>query len=245
MLIGAQTMMKRIPVVLILVVALLALSFSLAIAQQPTPDPTRTPTLTPTVVRSAPVIGGLDTKALADTIGQTEFRVVLLITLLFGALGGLVYEMVVLQGSIEQPHRVQEGGWVYDLGVWGRMLMGAMAAIAALYAVPSDSAYKLVAVSVVAGASASAIFKSLQSRVEAMIAQQAAGQAQEAASLIAGKAEQLAETLGVTEPGGSTRTARVAGAVSPEAERRALQLLAEIRMVNSSLPKGSKTRQRT
>jgi hypothetical protein len=186
----------------------------------------------------------MDTFALADTIGQPEFRVVLLITLLFGALGGLVYELVVLQGSIEQPHRVQEGGWVYDLGVWGRMLMGALASTAALYAVPPDSAYKLVAVSVVAGASASAIFKSLQARVEAMIAQQVAGQAQEAASLIADKAEMLAESLGVTEAAGSTRTARVAGAISPDAERRALQLLAEIRMVKSTLRRGPAGRPR-
>ncbi len=235
-------MMKRIPAALILAFIVLTLTFSLAIAQQPTPVPTAAavrPTATP-----APVAGAFDTRALADTIGQTEFRVVLIMTLLFGALGGLVYELVVLQGSIEQPHRVQEGGWVYDLGVWGRMVMGAMASVAALYAVPPDSAYKLVAVSVVAGASASAIFKSLQSRVEAMIAQQIAGQAQEAASLIADKAEQMAETLGVSDPTGSTRAARIAGPVSPEAERRALQLLAEIRMVNSTLRKGAKVRPR-
>ena len=237
-------MMKRTAAALVLVLALVTFTISLAVAQSPTPDPARMSTPTPTVVRSTPVPGALDTFALADTIGQPEFRVVLLITLLFGALGGLVYELVVLQGSIEQPHRVQEGGWVYDLGVWGRMLMGALASTAALYAVPPDSAYKLVAVSVVAGASASAIFKSLQSRVEAMIAQQVAGQAQEAASLIADKAEQMAETLGISDPGGSTRTARVAGTVSPDAERRALQLLAEIRMVKSTLRRGPGTRGR-
>lgn len=231
-------MLKRTVAALILATALLTLTVAAVVAQSPTPDSARTPTVTPTVVRPTPAPGVLDTVALANTVGQPEFRIVLLITLLFGALGGLVYEMVVLQGSIEQPHRVQEGGWVYDLGVWGRMLMGALAATAALYAVPPESAYKLVAVSVVAGASASAIFKSLQARVEAMIAQQVAGQAQEAASLIADKAEQMAETLGISDPGGSTRTARVSGPVSPESERRALQLLAEIRMVKSTLRRG-------
>jgi hypothetical protein len=226
-------MKKRALAALFLVGILLLVIAPLALAQ--TPDPARSPTPAPipTGIVAAPT-GGLDTQRLADTMAQGEFRLILILTLAFGALGGLVYELMVLQGSVEQPHRVQEGGWVYDLGVIGRMLMGAMAAVAALFVISPEDAYKLVAVSVVAGASASAIFKSLQARVEAMVAQQAVVVAQETTAQIADKAEQMAEALGITETGlSSTRGIRGVGAPSTEAERRAAQLLSDIRALNS------------
>jgi hypothetical protein len=170
-----------------------------------------------------------------------DFRLVLVLTLVFGGLGGLVYELMVLQGSVEQPHRVQEGGWVYDLGVVGRVIMGALAAVAALFVISPEDAYKLVAVSVVAGASASAIFKSLQARVEAMVAQQAVTQAQETTAQIASKAEQMADALGISESGlSSTRGIRGVGAPSTESERRAAQLLSEIRALNATVRKPKK-----
>jgi hypothetical protein len=211
-------MKKRALAALFLVGILLLVIAPLALAQ--TPDPARSPTPAPipTGIVAAPT-GGLDTQRLADTMAQGEFRLILILTLAFGALGGLVYELMVLQGSVEQPHRVQEGGWVYDLGVIGRMLMGAMAAVAALFVISPEDAYKLVAVSVVAGASASAIFKSLQARVEAMVAQQAVVVAQETTAQIAGLS--------------STRGIRGVGAPSTEAERRAAQLLSDIRALNS------------
>ena len=226
--------MNRRTVAALLLAGMLTLAVApMAFAQSPTPVPTAT--------RPSVPAGTLDARALADAMGQPEFRVVLLVTLIFGAMGGLVYELLVLQGSVEQPHRVQEGGWVYDLGVWGRMVMGSMAAVAALYVISPDDAYKLVAVAVVAGASASAIFKSLQSRVEAMVAQQAVAKAQDAAAQIAEKAEQMAQTLGIDDTGlSSTRGLRGPGAPSTEAERRAAQLLNEIRALNATLRRPSK-----
>ncbi|MDP3047739.1 MAG: DUF4257 domain-containing protein [Chloroflexota bacterium] len=235
-------MKKRALAVLLLAGILLLVVAPLALAQ--TPDPARSPTPVPmpvpTRIVAAPT-GGLDTKYLADTMTQGDFRLVLVLTLVFGGLGGLVYELMVLQGSVEQPHRVKEGGWVYDLGVIGRMLMGAMAAVAALFVISPEDAYKLVAVSVIAGASASAIFKSLQARVEAMVAQQAVVQAQETTAQIADKAEQMADALGITETGlNSTRGIRGVGAPSTESERRAAQLLSEIRALSSMARKPKK-----
>ncbi len=233
-------MKKRAYAALLLAGILLLLIAPLALAQ--TPDPLRTATPGPVPTRSAAApTGGLDTKYLADTMTTGDFRLVLILTLVFGGLGGLVYELMVLQGSVEQPHRVQEGGWVYDLGVIGRVLMGAMAAVAALYVISPEDAYKLVAVSVVAGASASAIFKSLQARVEAMVAQQAVVQAQETTVQIASKAEQMADALGITETGlNGTRGIRGVGAPSTESERRAAQLLSEIRALSASVRKPRK-----
>jgi hypothetical protein len=235
-------MKKRALAALVLAGILLVVIAPFALAQ--TPEPARTPPpaaiATPTRAVGSPS-GGLDTASLANTMTQGDFRLILILTLVFGALGGLVYELMVLQGSVEQPHRVQAGGWVYDLGVIGRMLMGAMAAVAALFVISPEDAYKLVAVSVIAGASASAIFKSLQARVEAMVAQQAIVVAQETTAQIADKAEQMADALGITETGlNSTRGIRGVGAPSTEAERRAAQLLSDIRALNSTARKPKK-----
>ena len=233
-------MKKRALAILLLAGILLLVVAPLALAQVPDPARSPTPAPTPTQIVASPS-GGLDTRSLADTMSQSDFRLVLALTLIFGGLGGLVYELMVLQGSVEQPHRVKEGGWVYDLGVIGRMLMGAMAAVAALFVISPADAYKLVAVSVIAGASASAIFKSLQARVEAMVAQQAVVQAQETTAQIADKAEQMADALGITETGlNSTRGVRGVGAPSTESERRAAQLLSEIRALSSMARKPKK-----
>ena len=233
-------MKKRALAALLLAGILLLVIAPLALAQTPDPASSPTPAPTPARVVTSPT-GGLDTKYLADTMTQGDFRLILILTLVFGGLGGLVYELMVLQGSVEQPHRVKEGGWVYDLGVIGRMLMGAMAAVAALFVISPEDAYKLVAVSVIAGASASAIFKSLQARVEAMVAQQAVVQAQETTAQIADKAEQMADALGITETGlNSTRGIRGVGAPSTESERRAAQLLSEIRALGSMVRKPKK-----
>jgi hypothetical protein len=234
-------MSKRVLSAILLAGILLLVASPLAFAQ--TPDPARTPTPVPAAasVVTAPS-AGLDTAALADTMAQSDFRLVLALTLIFGGLGGLVYELMVLQGSVEQPHRVTEGGWVYDLGVIGRMLMGALAAVAALYVISPEDAYKLVAVSVVAGASASAIFKSLQARVEAIVAQQAVVRAQETTTQIADKAEQMADALGITETGlNGARGVRGPGAPSTESERRATLLLSEIRVLGAMARNPKKT----
>jgi hypothetical protein len=215
-------MKKRALAALLLAGILLLVVAPLALAQ--IPDPTRPPTTVPVPTRIvASPTGGLDTRLLADTMTTGDFRLVLALTLIFGGLGGLVYELMVLQGSVEQPHRVKEGGWVYDLGVIGRMLMGAMAAVAALFAISPED------------------FKSLQARVEAMVAQQAVVQAQETTTQIAEKAEQMADALGITETGlSSTRGIRGAGAPSTDSERRAAQLLTEIRALNSIVRKPKK-----
>lgn len=224
---------------IVLAIALALMIAPFALAQGPTPPPTSVTRATPTV---SPADGPLDTRALAETMAQNDFKIVLIVTLIFGALGGLVYELLVLQGSIETPHHVTEGGFALDLGVLGRMLMGAMAAVAGLYVTPPDTAYKLVAVAVVAGVSASAIFKSVQSRVETIVAQQVATEAQEAVGQIVQKAEMMAQAMGVDESTyDSTRSVmRPPTAPTIEGARRAGQLLGEIRALSSSVRRGKR-----
>ncbi len=237
-------MKKQALAALILVGLIILLLVPVAAAQTPSPANTPVPGVSP-VPSVTPVPGGgltgtppLDAKKLADTMALPEFRIVLLATIIFGGLGGLVYELMILQGNVEQPHKVKENAWVYDLGVWGRIIMGSLAAMIALLVISPEDAYKLVAISVVAGSSASAIFKSMQSRVEAMVAQQNLAQAQDTVAQISDKAEQLGQALGVGEgaPGG-TRGVRGPAVPPTETERKAAQLISEIKGLSASVRK--------
>jgi hypothetical protein len=73
------------------------------------------------------------------------------------------------------------------------------------------------------------------------VAQQAVVLAQETTVQIADRAEQMADALGITETGlSSTRGIRGVGAPSTEAERRAAQLLSEIRALRAVARKPKK-----
>jgi hypothetical protein len=97
-------------------------------------------------------------------------------------LGGFAYELLILQGNIEMPHRPRRGEatekmpyavweFVFDLGIWARLIIGALAAVAALFVFTPDSIFKLLAVAVIAGSAGTAVFRSLQDRVVASLAQ--------------------------------------------------------------------------
>ena len=98
-----------------------------------------------------------------------------------GALGGLVYELLILQGSLERPHSLADDEvteafpyakpkYLYDLGIWARIIIGALAAVAALLVFSPSSALELVAMAVVAGSAGTAVFRSLQDRLTTALA---------------------------------------------------------------------------
>lgn len=101
----------------------------------------------------------------------------------FGTLGGLVYELLSLGGRIERPHKTDdvdpteklEGAiakYLYDLGVVGRIVIGALAAIAVVgpLNVIEKGPLGVISVSIVAGAVGIAVFRSLQNRLLAALA---------------------------------------------------------------------------
>ncbi|MEZ4862821.1 MAG: hypothetical protein R3C14_16005 [Caldilineaceae bacterium] len=106
------------------------------------------------------------------------------VTLVGGAIGGVVYELLLLQGNIELPHRLTAAenfdnphaiaAYMFDLGIWARILIGAFAAVAALLVVTPETFYKLFAASIIAGSAGAAIFRSLQDRLLAALAQKEA-----------------------------------------------------------------------
>lgn len=144
-------------------------------------DSTLTPSSTPTPSQALP-ISGVDLSFLAKHLVDIYFWIALLTTLVAGAAGGVVYELLILQGNIELPHKpiVEEmtekyphaiGQYIYDLGIWARVIIGAMAAVAALLFLTPESSFELLATAIVAGSAGSSIFSSMQHRLSATIAQ--------------------------------------------------------------------------
>ena len=147
-----------------------------------------------------------DVQAIASLLETTDPRpggldnigLAVLLTLLGGFLGGIVYELLSLQGNIEFPHRYAsaEGtndeqykiagyaiaGNLYDLGLLARVFLGGMAAIAALLIITPSDIFKLLATSLIAGSAGASVFDTLRSRLlaTAAVADAAAVRAQAA-----------------------------------------------------------------
>jgi hypothetical protein len=158
-------MKRKTIVVLGLLVTTSLLLVTTASAQEPTPTPTP----------------GINPSSIAVGFGDPSFWVALLATVIAGALGGVVYELLILQGNIELPHKLTDeevaekpqyaiGKYMFDLGIWARVIIGALAAIAALLVLSPSTAFELLATAVIAGSAGTAIFRSMQDRLLAAIA---------------------------------------------------------------------------
>lgn len=105
----------------------------------------------------------------------------LVLSVLWGAMGGLVYELILLKGGIELPHlpdasELPEEGlphatarYLLDLGILSRLLIGAAAALAIFWVLPTRTGTALIATSLIAGSAGTAVFRSLQDRLVAAI----------------------------------------------------------------------------
>ena len=124
---------------------------------------------------------------LTDGLNAVDFSpnllLVLLLTIICGGLGGIVFELLNLQGNLEKPHKPTEDELaaklayasrknVIDLGVWARVIVGAAAAPPAMLFLRPESAFGLLAMSLVAGSAGTAVFRSLQERLLLAVAQQ-------------------------------------------------------------------------
>jgi len=107
--------------------------------------------------------------------------------LMFGALGGIVFELLRLRGGIVIPNMLsldqlnknrvlyEQDGYVtpskaYDLGVVARVFVGAMAALAILLVITPATPLKLFASAVIAGSAGASIFDMLRARLQASLA---------------------------------------------------------------------------
>lgn len=104
----------------------------------------------------------------------------------FGSLGGLVYELLRLQGNLELPHRYSAedvpdddeyrlapyaiGKWSVDAGFLARMFVGGMAALAVLLVISPPERLKFIAVVVIAGSAGASVFDTMRARLTASLA---------------------------------------------------------------------------
>ena len=119
----------------------------------------------------------------SKSLDNPKFYVVLLVVLIAGGIGGIVFELLNLQGNIERPHAPSEDelaaklayatvGNVIDLGIFARIIIGASAAVPAMVFIKPESVLVLLAMSLVAGSAGTAVFRSLQDRILIAISQQ-------------------------------------------------------------------------
>ena len=115
--------------------------------------------------------------------GDPFFWVFLAVVAAFGALGGLVYELMTLRGRLEMPHRADDvaadedlsgavARYLYDMGLLGRLIIGALAAIVVVWplGLVDSGPLAVISGSIVAGATGIAVFRSLQDRLMAALA---------------------------------------------------------------------------
>ena len=121
----------------------------------------------------------------SKSLDNPKLYVLLLVTLIAGGVGGIVFELLNLQGNIERPHAPSEDELaaklayasvenVIDLGIFARIIIGAFAAVPAMVVIEPVSVLSLLAMSLLAGSAGTAVFRSLQDRFLIAITQQEA-----------------------------------------------------------------------
>jgi hypothetical protein len=155
-----------------------------ALAQTSTPVPP---------AAASHVAGSFDPATLAASFVDPWFWVTLLATMIAGAAGGVAFELLTLQGNIELPHRPADdeltqdfpyarGRQLYDLGIVARLLLGGIAAVAAMFVLTPETTFQLLASGIIAGMAATAVLRSLQDRLVAALAVTEAAETREAAA---------------------------------------------------------------
>lgn len=161
---------------------------------------TQAPSTTATVSEVAPTTWSLG--RLQEELERWSLWMMLGLAFVFGAAGGLIYELLTLHGNVERAHRPSDDefqepllhalpGHLYDLGVWARMIIGGLAAVASLWLLEPENAAKFVAGSLVAGSAGIAVFRSLGDRVVAALAAQTTAQVRAGASTLVSEIDRL------------------------------------------------------
>jgi hypothetical protein len=135
-----------------------------------------------------------------------DFWLLILFAIVWGAIGGLVYELLILQGNIEKPHKLTETeiadklpyaipAYLYDLGFVSRIIIGAAAAVAALWVIQPSALISLGAVSLIAGSAGSSILRSMQDRLTTALTGQKLAETSKKVDKQKEKLNQLESTL--------------------------------------------------
>jgi hypothetical protein len=137
------------------------------------------------VIERQGVLKGLDT----TNLGDRQLWIALLLTMVAGGFGGVVFELLNLQGNVEWPHKPGDDELatklsyataknVIDLGFLARVIIGMTAAPPAMLFLQPESVFALIAMSVVAGSAGTGFFRTLQERLLLAVAQKEKEQAE-------------------------------------------------------------------
>ncbi len=176
--------MKRIKCILIGLFLASSIGITDACAQSDKPSP---PASLPALSTQAQTDWNVEVIVKSKSLDNPKFYVVLLVTLIAGGVGGIVFELLNLQGNIELPHAPTEDDFaaelayatppnVIDLGIFARIIIGALAAVPAMAYIGPTSVLTLLAMSLLAGSAGTAVFRSLQDRFLLAITQQEANE---------------------------------------------------------------------
>jgi hypothetical protein len=114
-----------------------------------------------------------DWEAVAVGFLDPRFWFTLGIVLLFGAFGGVSYELLLLKGTIELPHRVDTSAadpakpHLVSLGIVGRAIVGAAAAGSMLLVNSPTSSQTAVALAITSGIASQALIRLLRKQLVA------------------------------------------------------------------------------
>jgi len=162
----------------------------------------------------------------------------LVVALVAGALGGVVYELLILQGNIELPHFPKEGEasekypyaivkHMFDLGIFARVFIGALAGVIILLVFSPTTILGLIAISVVAGSAGIAVFSSIQDRLLAAISQKDAADTKDKARQGKTKLAEAMTEFGAFKKTISPKVSAAEAALSQDAMAKVEMLLSE------------------
>lgn len=175
--------MKRIKCILIGLFLASSIGVTDACAQNDKPSPSASPPALST--QGSQKDWDVQEILKSKSLDNPKLYVVLLAMLIAGGVGGIVFELLNLQGNIERPHAPTQDELaaelayatpenVIDLGIFARIIIGALAAVPAMAWLEPNSVLFLLAMSLVAGSTGTAVFRSFQDRLLIGIAQQEA-----------------------------------------------------------------------
>lgn len=132
--------------------------------------------VTATTLHAVGLSSALDTLGLSTGLVDGGLWFTLGVAAGFGALGGIVAELMSLHGRIELPHRVRRTNrgrrcrlgdprHEVDLAVFSRMLLGAAAALSLLVIFTPGNAAALVVNALIAGSAATGVIRLVQGRM--------------------------------------------------------------------------------
>jgi hypothetical protein len=139
-----------------------------------------------------------DWAAVASGFLDPRFWFTLGVMLLFGAFGGISYELLLLKGVIELPHRGNPSTdlanpHLVSLGIVGRAIVGAAAAGSMLLVASPNSPQTAVALAITSGIGSQALIRLLRKQLVA--ATKALGKATREMSTSADKRQSLQERM--------------------------------------------------